>query len=86
MPALEELNMADTLETEPMARLKAKQEEPEDEPVKTLFAVKGSQAWYKWLKDFADKLGTTNLGVIDESLREYATVKGFRPMPRRIPR
>lgn len=80
---IEDLDMA---ETETMAKAKAKQDDPGDDVVKTLFAVKGSLRWSKWLKEFADSLGTTSLGAIDESLRERAEARGFRPMPKRIPR
>lgn len=85
MPTLEELESTE-LEIDPMARAKGKREEQEDETTKTLFAVKGSQAWHRWLKEFSDLLGTSAMGAIDEALREYAVAKGFRPMPKRMPR
>jgi hypothetical protein len=57
-----------------------------DDASKTLFAVKGSLAWNAWLKEFADSLGTNSLGAIDQCLRDKAEERGFKPMPKRMPR
>jgi Fe-S cluster biosynthesis and repair protein YggX len=72
-------------ETTSMAKGKAKEPSP-GETVKTLFAIKGSRAWNAWLKEFADSLGTNSLGAIDQCLRDKAEERGFKPMPKRMPR
>ncbi len=64
---------------DPMARKKAEPEVP-----KTLFAVKGVESWFEWLKEFADSTGTTAMSAIDQALIERAQKLGFRPMPRRM--
>lgn len=70
------------LEIDEMAKAKAKA--PEDDTPKTLFSIKGRPSWHAWLKEFADSLDRDGIGAIDEALREYAKIKGFRKMPKRI--
>ena len=50
---------------------------PEAEQPKTLFAVKGTQAWHDWLKDYAEGQGVAVMTVIDHALREQAKRDGF---------
>lgn len=70
-----------------VAKGKSKDKDPSpDDTVKTLFAVKGSTVWNDWLKRFADSLGTTSLGAIDQCLRDKAEERGFESMPKRMPR
>jgi hypothetical protein len=86
MPTFEDSQAVGVLEIDPMGKPKAKREDPDEDVTKTLFAVKGSLKWHRWLKDFSDQLGTSGMGAIDEALREYAALKNFRPMPKRMPR
>jgi hypothetical protein len=62
-----------------MAKKRAEPEIP-----KTLFAIKGVESWYAWLKGFAEFRGIGVMGLIDEALRDHAKREGFpRPMPKR---
>lgn len=54
---------------------------------RTLFAVKGSQEWFDWLKRFADLEGVSAMTLIDLALKEKAQrAKNPEPMPKRIAR
>jgi hypothetical protein len=64
----------------PMAKKKA---EPKGQ--KTLFAVKGSDEWFDWLKRYADSVGVSAMVAIDLALKDKAKRDGFpEPMPKRI--
>lgn len=71
-----------------MAKNKARQPEPEpDEPIKTLFAVKGRPVWFDWLREYAEFLGMPTTTTFDLALREQAKRDGFpKPMPKRMSR
>lgn len=68
------------LEIDEMAKAKP---EADDTP-KTLFSIKGRPSWHAWLKEFASSLDRDAVGAIDEALREYSKIKGFKKMPKRI--
>jgi hypothetical protein len=54
---------------------------------KTLFAVKGSEEWFDWLKRYADFAGVSAMTAIDLALKDKARRDGFsEPMPKRIGR
>ncbi len=60
---------------------------PEGEQPKTLFSIKGTQAWHEWLKEYAESRGMAVMAVIDHALREQAKKDGFpKPMPKRFTR
>lgn len=62
----------------------AKKKAPPPGP-KTLFAVKGSDAWFGWLKRYADFAGVSAMSAIDLALKDKARRDGFaEPMPKRI--
>ena len=76
------LDCVAVLEIDEMA--KAKAVPPADDTPKTLFSIKGRPSWHAWLKDFASSLDRDAIGAIDEALREYAKIKEFKKMPKRI--
>lgn len=54
---------------------------------KTLFAVKGDEDWYEWLKQYADHVGVSAMVAIDLALKGQAKRDGFAdPMPKRVKR
>ncbi len=54
---------------------------------KTLFAVKGSEEWFEWLKQYADFAGVSMMSAIDLALKDKARRDGFpEAMPKRIAR
>ena len=73
--------MTAVAELEPMPK---KSPEPDDAP-KTLFAVKGRETWYEWLRGYAEFAGLNMMTVIDVALREQAKRDGYgKPMPKRM--
>ena len=54
---------------------------------KTLFAVKGTEEWFGWLKRYADHVGVPAMSAIDLALKDKAKRDGFaEAMPKRIGR
>lgn len=48
-----------------------------------VLGMRGSEAWKKWLDEYADHRRMTVVGLIDRVLEEDAARNGFRPPPKR---
>jgi hypothetical protein len=74
------VSLRNVSEHDDMAKKKAAPPGP-----KTLFAVKGTDAWFEWLKEYAEFASVSAMSAIDLALKGQAKRDGFdKPMPRRI--
>ena len=69
---------------EPMAKKKAKSNEPELSARKPMVVqIRGSEEWKAWVEDIADREGFTVAMLFERAIRKLAKDGGYPDPPRR---